>query len=45
MYAIYHMVPFPLTLTDSNLAFKVTIFCASNNSKMVHDIAIVIMAD
>jgi len=29
----------------SNLDFKVTIFRTSNNSKMVHDIAIVIMAN
>jgi len=28
-----------------NLCFKVTIFSTSNNSKIVHDIAIVTMAD
>ena len=38
------MVPFPMTLS-TDLDFKVTIFWTSNNSKMIHDIAIVTIAD
>jgi len=34
-YMIYRMVPFPMTLNDSNLDFKVTVFLTLIVSKMV----------
>ena len=34
-YVLYHMVTFPMTLTDPNPVFKVTAFLKSNISKMV----------
>jgi len=33
---LYHMVTFPMTLTDPNPVFKVTTFLKSNISKTVH---------
>jgi len=43
-YAIYQMVPFPVTLNDLRPRFQGYDILKSNNSKMVHDIAIVITA-
>jgi len=39
LYAIYQMVPFPMTLNDSNLIFKVTPFLKLNITQTATDTA------